>query len=551
MNYNLELGNYSNYDFRIISEWIAKNSKGREKLVVALQFSVSDIKYAPRIQYLIEKQVNCIVSKEGSSQDKCNIRFFVLSDIANPACCLDVLNIKKSHSDLVIHFGYSCYHNISNFHLPVHFVPSSSDYFDVSESNTFNEITCFLNNKLNYRLSEQNNSTKRINVILSFQGILKSSAQTILLDEIRKSDLTKTSSNVEIFLYQLSPINVTDYFKYKYSEFICDLPLAKLGHDKDLKLNDLEKECFEKSKNMAPSETVMFFHFISKDNEYVSLPNSFVERIILRYNQLFEIFLCKINRLGSRIELCSNALDELSSIISKRFVFIEKAKSINSTNRVAFIITPGITQAEWKLIEFFKRHHYRRNVDNGNKIKIETHIISLTGVNEVKLRNFPDIDIFCFFGCSEYFLSHIVKNFNLKIPIILTPFEYQVFLGVTEWSTCYLNVSDLRPSNINDKDFSSSPLSDSEDSELDQDFSKLSIKDSESLDNGVLVTKSVSFSLQNIDKKTKKLLLSLSSIKNRHESSYFGLNPLENTGHIPTITQGRDGIASMYENEMK
>ncbi|XP_668181.1 hypothetical protein [Cryptosporidium hominis TU502] len=550
MDHNLELGNYSDFDFQTTSKWIAKHSKGKERLVVALQFSVSDIKYAPRIQYLIEKQVNCIVSKEDGSKDQCNIRFFVLSDIVNPACCLDVLNIKKSHSDLLIHFGYSCYHNIRNFRLPVYFVPSSSDYFYVSESNTLCNITSFLYKQLNNRLLEGNNSLKRMNVILSFQGILENNSQTILLDKIRSSELNKTSNDVEICIYQLSPINVTDCIQDQYSEFICDLLLTKLGHDKELKLDDLEKR-FERSKNMASSESVIFFHFVSKDDKYSNLPNSFLERIFLRYNQLFEIFLCQVNNSDSSIELNPNALNELSSIISKRFVVIEKAKSIHSENRVAFVITPGITQLEWKLIEFFKRHNYRINADNGKKIKIETHIISLTGVNEVKLRNFPDIDIFCFFGCSEYFLSHIIKNLNLKTPIILTPFEYQVFLGITKWSTRYLNTPDLQSHGLNDNDLSfHSSISDSEDSELDQDFSKLLIEDSEILNNNTLSTKTESYSLQSIDKKTKKLLLSLNSIKNKYGRSYFGLNPLENPDHIPKITQGRDGIASMYKNEI-
>lgn len=548
MSHGIDLGKYSEFDFKIVTEWIVNHSKGENNLVVALKFSNSDVKYAPRIQYLIEKQVNSMLSKGDGSTDQCNVRFFVLCDVLNPACCLDVLNIKKSHSDLVIHFGYSCNRNIGRFHLPAYFVPSSSDYFDTSEPGMLHEIATFLHNQLKNRLYGRSVSSGRTNVILSFQGILKDDSRSVLVDKVL--DLVNACDNGEICLYQLSPISTTDCLEFASSEFICDLPLTKIGHNKELELGNLEKECSQEASDSG--NPVLFFHFISKGNTYSSLPDSLLERIILRYNQIFEMFLCQVvNDPNPTIEVNTAVLDKLSSIISKRFVFIEKAKSIRTINRVAFIITPGITPTEWQLIKQFRKHTYRQNTDDGNKVLIETHIISLSGVSEVKLRNFPDIDIFCYFGCSEYFLSHIVKTLNLKTPIIITPFEYQVFLGVREWSTCYLNVCDLVEPEIDNQGASSSTiLSDYEDSDIDQHFSKLTIKDSETPDK-TLCAKSGSHAIQNIDKKTKNLLVCLNSIRNKHERTYFGLNPLENTEQIPTITQGRNGIASVYSNENK
>ncbi|KAJ1612938.1 hypothetical protein OIY81_1089 [Cryptosporidium canis] len=549
MDCNFDLGQFSSANFRAASEWIISHSEGKERLIVALQFSNSDVVYAPRIQYLIENQVKSMLSKDDSTADECKIRFFILCDVLNPACCLDILNVKKSHSDLVIHFGYSCYRNTEQFRQPVYYIPSSLNYFDDSEPSVIRETVSFVHGQLKQKLNTQDSSSERTNLILSFQGILNKDSQSALENEI--TNLVNTFDH-DICVYQISPITTTDFLKSNDFEFICDLPLKKIGHDRELHLEDFENKFLEATSSPTTNSPIIFFHIISKNQDYSTLSNSFIERIILRYNQIFDISLCQVSSSNSSIELNKHELDRLSSIISKRFVSIENAKSISSINRVAFIITPGVTPLEWKLIQIFKKYKYRENTDDGSKVPIETHIISLAGVSEVKLRNFPDIDIFCYFGCSEYFLSHIIKTLNLKNPIILTPFEYQVFLGIREWSTCYLNVNDLQEFATNNQcKPPSDTASESDDSELDQSFSKLAIEGSKASNNNTLSTKSDSHSLQNLDRRAKKLLVRLDTIKNKHANTYFGLDPLENTEQIPTITRGKDGIASVYANECK
>ncbi|KAF7458706.1 diphthamide biosynthesis enzyme Dph1/Dph2 domain protein [Cryptosporidium felis] len=554
MDSKLNLGRYSKSDCTKVSEWILNYSAGRKLLVVALQFSTFDVKFAPSIQLYIESQINSIKTKIQPQED-CKIRLFILSDIVNPACCLDVLNIKKAHSNLVVHFGYCCYHNTRQYKLPVYYVPSLDHYFpfDDKKEQLLIKISKFLYLRVSEALQDdESRFPNKVKIILSFHGILKSEFASKIEDAINKLILTEFKDNVKTYFYLLSPQMTTDNLDIEDMEFICDIFLKKMGHEENLNVEFTERRNIDKPIQNCLTERFFFFHFVFGDHTYDNLPNSFIERVFIRYNQIFEFFLCSIDLSNCDIKYNSDLVKEMDSIISKRFISIEKAVSINNFNTVAFIITPGITPKEWNLVEVLKSYKYRRDIDNGKKILIESHLIALAGINEVKLNNFPKIDIFCYFGCPEYFRTFVIKTLNLKSHIILTPYEYEIFLGIREWSTAHLEPFELCNSRSK---FGISQQSDldsgSESSDLDRELERLALEEPTNLGKETLSERSKFGSLNKIDKSTKELLVRLHSNKRIHEHTFYGLNPFESTDKIPQITDGKDGVASAYRNETK
>ncbi|KAH7649026.1 hypothetical protein FG379_001395 [Cryptosporidium bovis] len=582
MGLEMDLGNYNNVNFQRVSNWVVKHISDRDKnTIVGLQFNEYDVEYGPKIQFLIEKSVsNKLKVLDGERFRKFEIRFVIISDNLNPLCCIDTLNIKKSHSDLLLRFGECCYTNIAEFDIPLLFIRPDPYYNFLSKNNSdfrsFAEsVTKFLRVEISkmtderasfeYNLNKNGSEIEHIfdvSVIFSFQNMLiNSKIKAELLNLVAELNNSKGVLLKSINGYLVSDIESNEDIIKDNTKLMCNRIVDKLSRDTP-ELDLIQIEAQGKKQN----NKIIFVHIIPKEmiksnDKNVNRStyfNCFLKRVYLRYNQVFKILITELNYdCNWSLSLNSTYYDDLDKYIAKRFIYIERALSIQKVNRVAFMIFPRTTSDEWKLIDFYSTFTSRKDINNHSRVRIETHIILFTSISEVKLRNFTNIDIYCYFGCPEYFIYHIVYFLNIKSPVILTPYEYEVYLGIREWTPTFLDSFDLfnkLHDSINAKKFFSDE-SEAEYSNSESDYTKLMITNNQSgniqIENNseMTTTKYDDGHIRHYDSQTKKLILRLKAIKTNLSSSFYGLDPFENTNSIPKVTQGRYGVASIYLNE--
>ncbi|KAH8741416.1 hypothetical protein FG386_003263 [Cryptosporidium ryanae] len=583
MGLEVKLGNYSNIDIQKVSDWLIKHILDRDgTTVITLQFSEYDVEYGPRIQFLIQQKVEEKL-KNFVDEDKYKrkeIRYVIISDELNPLCCIDILNIKKSHSNLLLHFGECCYTHIKEISIPLLFIKPDS-YFDCFFSNrskdfSFSESVYELldtelckmtrekmSSKHNSNISDPRiNNSYDISLIFSFQdAMINEEIRGKLLNLINELKRNRGELVKSISGYILLDIESNEIVVQDGTNLIFNRVVEKLSQDTpELDLVQLESK-FNENNNK-----IMFIHIIPEGistsgdtNDNSKYSNCLIKRVFLRYNQVFNILVTRLNYTFNNwsLSLYEEYQNDLNKYISRRFVYIERALSIEKVNRVAFMVFPGTTKDEWKLLNFYSRFSSRKDINDNSKVIIESHIILFTSVSEVKLRNFTNIDIYCYFGCPEYFIYHIVNYLNIKLPIILTPYEYEVYLGIREWTPTFLNPSDLVNSVynfLNKEDFSDE--SETEYSSYNPINAHLMIDGGklDSIQANCDTKTTVRYNTDQIQQyyvQGKKLISRLKTIKSNLSNSFYGLDPLENTQVIPNITQGKYGVASKYQNETK
>ena len=70
----------------------------------------------------------------------------------------------------------------------------------------------------------------------------------------------------------------------------------------------------------------------------------------------------------------------------------------------------------------------------------KTYVFVMGRLNEAKLCNFPEVDLFCFISNED---TGLIRPKTFPVPVI-TPWELELGLGAREWTSCYMN----RPTSV-------------------------------------------------------------------------------------------------------
>ncbi|KAL7068740.1 hypothetical protein ACR3K2_08990 [Cryptosporidium serpentis] len=513
-------------DLDEIASWIRPRVNKTGKTVVALQFAPNDVKFAPTIEYQIKKRLfgHCRgFDPSQSFSGGIQLEIVVLSDLLSPPCCIDVLGVKKCSANILVHFGHSCFQNINQFDIPIMLV----------FPNETNNLCCaMVLGKLGDLIGSQLNKVNCDvihNIIISYDLGLH---HIFFPDDIQ--ELPEAFAFLEEFLkLQLSSTNISLYLLAAPKTLSCGTNISHMNiFGRKIRSTSFSEESIDKIYDLLQSgntkeqlnSKIYLFHLYLKNTPN---RNGFLERFLVTYGSCCSIYPCTLS--NDSITIDKPRGDELGKLILKRFNMIESAKLMS--NRVGLIITPNMSSNTWKMLKKYKSIRTRKDKYYINTDTIEYFIIAMSGINEVKLGNFPRIQVFCYIGCLEYFFFCILKEHNIRHPIILTCFEYEIYLGIREWSTAYLDIDEM----IRNEHYTQFPDT------LGKFTTEIVDKP-----NGSFASSNI---LEKMDLATKLLHSTLVS-KRLENGSFYGLDPSDGIDVIPRILVGHSGIASMYAQEL-
>ncbi|KAK2195750.1 bifunctional Diphthamide synthesis DPH1-DPH2/Diphthamide synthesis DPH1-DPH2 [Babesia duncani] len=388
-------------------------------------------------------------------KNKKEVQFYVIGDVLIGNCCTDLIAARRCQADLILHIDYSCQSRF-DIDTPIRYI-FSKYYFNPKD--VIDKLKCIID------------ETRVDKILLVYNPSLHHAIDNVI-----------KGLNIDIYV-------------------------AKCFED--YQANDSNEEC--------PTQ-LLGGRYIYRNNERVRIDWSDNKLLICFLNVAGEcetlikqIALESCGCMFKVLEIESNGINQIDmdrygdELRMRRYVKIEK---LYNSSTIGLLTIPKClsvcNELRQRLSKVLKI--------NGKKC----YTFSINHLTEAKLRNFPNVDIFCLLSCAQTSLS-LPEEIN---KMIVFPFELLVACNVLDWSTNYIfEFTQLLPY-------------------LDINHDKEGV---------VLNTElGVIYNRQELIERGNLFFESLTSNSNR---TYKGLDPLHGLDENTTITKGSDGIACGYKHE--
>eukprot|EP01080_Neovahlkampfia_damariscottae_P002607 gene2607-3567_t len=417
---------------------------------------------------------NEIVQRLKLKCSKDDIIFYVLGDTSYGSCCVDEVAAQHINADFILHYGKACLEKISK--TPV---------YHIFEKLNLNIDKCFLTVEKQFKKDE------KILILFDFE-------YSHLMEKFKKKSTEEKFENMIIS-------NVDENKKYQNPK----LDKGGIEHQQEIK-----GLCFT-----LPDDGKLEEYSIL----YVGEDSTLLSQIMLECSSVTSKFF-RYSPEKDLIDNCDMESSKISKLLLKRFYLVEKAKD-------AEII--GIIVATFSIDKYMEMLNYLKKLIKMRQKKPYVFIIGK--LNEPKLANFSEIDVYCLIGCGR---NSIIDS-KLYMKSIVTPFELQLALERgKEWDGSYAtNFNSILNKATKDETV------------IEEEETRYSLI-SGGLKKNVYSTNEPQLSDdRQLFQSSSSLVEVKDSLSLLEKRSYKGLDSSIGETETAKIEQGRGGIAKLYGHE--